>query len=237
MTRTCLVTGATGGIGAAVVRRMLTAGDRVIVAGRDQRRLAAMAETVAGSPGHVEILVADLGRPQAMAEAIGERLPRRLDVLVHSAGTVELAPIAGCTPRMWQDMLAVNLAGPAELTRLALPALRAATGQVVLVNSTAGLSANAGWGAYAASKFGLRALADALRVEEAPNGVRVTTVFPGRTATGMQAKVHRQEGRDYRPGDWIDPDSVAAAVLAALDAAADAVITEITVRPGPSRPN
>jgi short-subunit dehydrogenase len=103
---------------------------------------------------------------------------------------------------------------------------------VVFVNSGAGLSANAEWAAYAASKHGLKALADALRQEEHGNGVRVTTVYPGRTATPMQEKVHRQEGRPYDPSRWIDPESVATAALTALDLPRDAEITDLTVRPG-----
>jgi NADP-dependent 3-hydroxy acid dehydrogenase YdfG len=103
---------------------------------------------------------------------------------------------------------------------------------VIMVNSGAGLYAHAEWSAYAASKHGLKALADALRAEEHGNGVRVTSVYPGRTATPMQEKVHRQEGRDYDAARWIDPESVATAVLTALDLPRDAELTDLTVRPG-----
>jgi len=126
----------------------------------------------------------------------------------------------------------VNLIAPAELTRLFLPTLRVARGQVVFVNSGAGLRADAEWGTYAASKHGLRALADSLRAEEHAAGVRVTSVYPGRTATAMQQRVRSQEGLPYDPGAYIDPESVATAVLTALDLPRDAEITEITVRPG-----
>ena len=84
-----------------------------------------------------------------------------------------------------------------------LPALRAARGTVVFLNSGAGLVAHPEWSAYAASKFGLRAVADSLRAEEAGAGVRVTSVYLGRIATPMQQKVHEQEGKDYDPGDWV----------------------------------
>ena len=77
----------------------------------------------------------------------------------------------------------------AELTRLLLPALRAANGHVVLINSGAGLRANAGWGAYAASKFALRAFGDALRLEEP--ALRVTSIHPGRIDTDMQRDIIR----------------------------------------------
>ena len=103
----------------------------------------------------------------------------------------------------------------------------------MFVNSSAGLSANAEWSAYAASKHGLRALADSLRAEEADHGVRVTTVYPSRTATPMQQKVHGQEGRDYDASQWIAPDTVADTILHAIDLPADATIPDVTVRPGP----
>ena len=125
----------------------------------------------------------------------------------------------------------VNLLAPAVLTRLCLPALREARGTVVFVNSGAGLAAHPQWSAYAASKFGLRALADSLRAEEQPHGVRVTTVYPGRTATPMQQKVHAQEGKEYDPSAWVDPATVVDAILHVLDLPDDATISDLTIRP------
>ncbi len=104
---------------------------------------------------------------------------------------------------------------------------------MVFLNSGAGLVANPEWGAYAASKFGLRAVADALRDEEAGAGVRVTSVYLGRIATPMQAKVHEQEGRDYRPEDWGTPESAAASIVHVLDLPADVTISDIRLRPAP----
>ncbi|MGY0235112.1 SDR family oxidoreductase [Longispora urticae] len=223
-----LLTGATGGIGTLIARKLHDRGDNLFLLGRDGAALEALAKEFPGT----EVLVADVGRPADLAGELAGRLPGRLDALVHCAGAVELGPVAELGPDVWQTMLTVNLAGPAELTRLALPALRAAAGHVVLVNSGAGLAAHAGWSAYAASKFGLRGFADALRAEEHGNGVRVTSVYPGRTATAMQEKVHQQEGADYEPKEWIQPESVATAVLAALDLPRDAEVTDLTVRPG-----
>ena len=125
----------------------------------------------------------------------------------------------------------MNLTAPAVLTAHLLPALRAAHGTVVFVSSSAGLVANARWSAYAASKFGLRALADSLRAEEAGNGVRVTTVFPSRTATPMQEKVHEQEGRTYDASRWIRPATVVDSILHVLDLPPDATIPELVIRP------
>ena len=101
----------------------------------------------------------------------------------------------------------------------------------MFVNSGSGLHAHPDWSAYAASKHGLRALADALRGEEAGHGVRVSSIYPGRTATPMQELVHRQEGKEYDAGDWIQPATVVEAILHVLDLPRDATISDLTVRP------
>src|SRR5690606_15225197 len=95
------------------------------------------------------------------------------------------------------------------------------------------LTANPGWAAYAASKFGLRGFADALRAEEAPHGVRVTSAFPSRTATPMQAKVHAQEGKPYDPQAWMQATTVAQQVVNVIDLPRDATVTDLTMRTAP----
>ncbi|GEP46992.1 SDR family oxidoreductase [Microbacterium saccharophilum] len=228
MTQIHVLTGAGSGIGLAVARRLLDRGDRLIVVARDRRRASEVEAELPGS----RAVVADLSRPEQIAAAVAD-LPGHVDSVIHAAGIVDLGEVADAPLLSWTDQLTVNLVAPAELTRVLLPSIRAARGQVLFINSGAGLTAHPGWGAYAASKHGLKALADALRGEEAPHGVRVTTVYPGRTATPMQARVHEQEGRDYDPGAFIDPESVADAVMTALTLPRDAVISDLTVRPGP----
>ncbi|MFD3524625.1 SDR family oxidoreductase [Streptomyces sp. NPDC058653] len=226
---THLITGAGSGIGAAVARRLHERGDDLLLFARDAGR----AKELAGDFPGARTLVGDLATPDRLSWALSHQtLPDRLDSLLHFAGVVDLGPVAELTTKLWTGQLNVNLVAPAELTRLFLPQLRAAKGQVIFVNSGAGLNAHAMWGAYAASKHGLKALADALRQEERPHGVRVTSVYPGRTATPMQVKVHRQEGKEYDAPRWIDPESVATTILTALDLPRDAEINDLTVRPG-----
>jgi short-subunit dehydrogenase len=226
---THLITGAGSGIGAAVARRLLARGDDLVLLARDAGR----AKELAGEHPGARTLVGDLAAPDRLSWAFSHQsLPERVDSLLHVAGVVDLGQVGDLTPRTWRHQLDVNLIAPAELTRLFLPQLRAARGHVVFVNSGAGLLAHAEWSAYAASKHGLKALASALRAEEHAAGVRVTSVYPGRTATAMQEKVHRQEGRQYDPDRWIDPESVATTVLTALDLPRDAEVTDLTVRPG-----
>ncbi|MDP3967536.1 MAG: SDR family oxidoreductase [Nocardioides sp.] len=225
---THLVTGAGSGIGAAVARLLDARGDHLLLVARNEARAAVLAEAFP----RAEVLVADLADADGLAAALVDRLPDRLDSVVHSAGVVELGPVAEQDVSTWRHTLEVNLVAPAELTRLALPALRAARGHVVLVNSGAGHVAAPDWASYAASKHGLRALADSLRAEEQEHGVRVISVHPGRTATPMQQKVHAQEGKEYDPSAWTSPEAVATTVLHALDLPRDAALTEVRIRPG-----
>ncbi|MFF3255294.1 SDR family oxidoreductase [Actinacidiphila glaucinigra] len=224
-----LITGAGSGIGAVVAQRLLERGDELWLLARDAGR----AKELAGRFPGARTLVGDLAEPERLSWALGHQSPPdRLDSLLHIAGVVDLGQVGELTPKTWNRTLAANLVAPAELTRLVLPQLRLSRGHVVFVNSGAGLNAHAEWGAYAASKHGLKALADSLRQEEHANGVRVTSVYPGRTATPMQAKVHQQEGKAYDPSRWIAPESVATAILTALDLPRDAEINDLTIRPG-----
>lgn len=224
MTRTHLLTGAGSGIGELLARALLERGDEVLVVARSAQRAEEMAAALPGA----QPLVADLASPGSV-ESLD--LPGRLDSVVHAAGVVELGAVADLSVQAWSEQLQVNLVAPAVLTRVALPALRAARGTVVLVNSGAGLFAHPQWSAYAASKHGLRAFADSLRGEEAGHGVRVSSVYPGRTATPMQEKVHAQEGKEYDAADWVQPSTVVEAILHVLDLPGDATIPDLTVKP------
>ncbi|WP_454786553.1 SDR family oxidoreductase [Nocardia macrotermitis] len=153
----------------------------------------------------------------------------RLDVLVHNAGVADLGTIAESSVAQWRNTLEANVIAVSELTRLLLPALRAAKGHVVLINSGAGLRANPGWGVYAASKFALRAFGDALRLEEPE--LRVTSIHPGRIDTDMQRAIVAGEGHDYHPEQFLTAPTVARTVRTAIETPRDAHPTEIVLRP------
>jgi NADP-dependent 3-hydroxy acid dehydrogenase YdfG len=228
--RVVLVTGASGGIGRAIVTTLAGAGHQVIAVGRDPDRLPAGAG--------VRRVVADFAQPGKLAAAI-EPLGH-LDALVHCAGVSvpAIAAVAGTVPAAWQEMMAVNVMAAAELTRLALPALRRSRGHVVFLNSSLGVRAAAGWSAFAASKAALQELADSLRAEEAVNGLRVTTIFPGATATEQLRQVRAAFGRDYDPQLCLRPETVAATVAWVLAAAEDGYCSELSLlaAPGPDAP-
>lgn len=224
---THVLTGATSGIGAVLARSLAARGDRLVLVARNDATAAALDAEF----DRAQVLVADLGDPGTLNGLGRRQVDGPVDSLLHVAGAVELGPVSRLRLQDWDQQLAVNLTSPAVLTREFLPHLRASRGTAVFVNSSAGLTANADWSAYAASKFGLRAFADALRAEEVEHGVRVTTIYPSRTATPMQEKVHEQEGRTYDESRWISPETVVSTILHVLDLPADATIPEVSVRP------
>ena len=108
-----------------------------------------------------------------------------------------------------------------------LPAQR---GQIVFVNSSAGLTAPENLSQYAATKHALKAIADSLRKEVNEDGIRVLSVYLGRTATQLQARVHAMENRTYRPEDLMQADDVAAVIINALSLPRTAEVTDIQMR-------
>jgi NAD(P)-dependent dehydrogenase (short-subunit alcohol dehydrogenase family) len=213
-----MISGYTGGIGTAVADLLRSRGDEIIPVVRDRGKLGDEVKRV---------VQADLSRPETIAPGVEELGLTSLDALIHCAGVIRLGGVAGTPVESWTEQLNVNLVAPAELTRSVLPALRAAHGHVVFVNFWIGPAAKPGWSAYAASKFGLKALADALRGEEFKQGVSVTSVHPACVATDMQRGVRETFGMPYQPDHYIQPSTVAGAIRSALDAPPDARVTDI----------
>jgi NADP-dependent 3-hydroxy acid dehydrogenase YdfG len=228
-----VVVGATSDIGKALALRLAADGAHVCLLGRDPGTLEDLATTARGLTNKVFVQAVDLTCETSVREAVAE-LGRDLgavDILVLSAGVFamgshEQAPIDDLD-RQYQT----NVRGPYLLTQGLLPLLRACRGQVVFVNSTVGLEARAGVGQYASTQHALRAIADALRAEVNPDGVRVLNVYLGRTATARQARIFQQEGRPYSPALLIQPDDVAEIVVAALRLPRTVEVTAIRMRP------
>jgi short-subunit dehydrogenase len=222
-----LVTGASSGIGRAVALALSQQGVRLLLVGRREGVLREVADETSGATIVVADLATDHGR-----RVVTEALPSSLNVLVHSAGIHAREPVATTTGAAWTEMSAVNLHAPLLLTAACLPALRTARGHVVFVNSTASLQpVGAKSAAYAASKHGLRAATDALRQEVNADGIRVLSIYPGRTDTPMQDAILAQEGRVASPDALLRPEDVAAMILAALMLPSSAEVTDITLRP------
>jgi len=218
---TALITGASGGIGSAI-GTALSATHTLLLAGRPSDRLDAVAERLGATTFPLDLT--DPDEIESSCEVVDE-----LDVLVHNAGVSIPGHVAESDVDEWRATFAVNVFGAVKLTLALLPALRSARGQVVFINSGAGRKVSPGMASYSASKFALRAFADSLRDDE-PD-LRVTTVYPGRTDTGMQRELVAFEGGQYDPDNFLRPETVAAAVANAVATPPDGHVHEVVLRP------
>lgn len=228
-----VVTGASSGVGKAIALALAAKGARLCLVGRKLETLQAVASAAGGDGSQHRCYVADLaveGDVGRLLTSLAQDLAF-LDILVHGAGVIGRGSVETAGADVLDDQYRVNLRAPYVLTQGLLPALRARRGQVLFVNSSAGLAARAGASQYAASKHGLKALADGLREEVNPDGVRVLSLFLGRTASPMQAGVHAVEGKPYRPELLMQPEDVAEMAVHALALPRTAEVTDISMRP------
>jgi NADP-dependent 3-hydroxy acid dehydrogenase YdfG len=218
---TAMITGASGGVGSALAE-VLAPTHTLFLAGRPSSRLDEVATRFGATTWPLDL--ADTDEIPAAVEPIDS-----LDVLIHNAGVAFPGRVAESYVEEWRMTMEVNVIGAVALTLALLPALRAAGGHVVFINSGAGINASPGLASYTASKFALRGFADSLRNDEP--SLRVTSVHPGRIATAMQEGLVAYEGRDYDPSKFLSPDTVAKVVADAVNAPSDAHVNEVIVRP------
>jgi NADP-dependent 3-hydroxy acid dehydrogenase YdfG len=218
---TAMITGASRGLGAAIATALAPT-HTLFLAGRPSGELDAVAARFGATTWPVDL--ADVDGIEVAVEPIVE-----LDVLIHNAGAAYPARVAESSVDEWRATMQVNLLGPVALTLALLPALRAARGHVLFVNSGAGITASPGLASYSASKSALRSFADSLRADEP--SLRVTSVHPGRIATEMQEGLVAYEGGDYDPSRFLSVESVAKVIADAVQSPPDAHIHEVIVRP------
>lgn len=230
--RIALVTGASSGIGRAVSLELARAGAHLCAVGRNQ---AALAETVSAARRYSDATIFQIdltkeGDLQPLLQFLKNE--GRLDILVHCAGVILPNQMKHARVEDMDLQYATNVRAPYVLTQSVMDLLGAAGGQVVFINSSAGLTAKRPEiGQYAATKHALKALADSLREEVNPRGIRVLTLYLGRTATPMQKALLQQEGREYSPETLLQPEDVASVIVHTLMLPPTAEVTDISIRP------
>ena len=220
-TPTAMITGASGGLGSAIATALAPT-HTLFLAGRPSARLDEVAERLGATTWPLDL--EDLDAIPAAVEPIVE-----LDVLIHNAGVGLFGTLAESSINDWRTAFDVNVIGAVALTKAMLPALRRAGANIIFVNTTSGLNALPGRGAYSASKFALRAFADTLRAEEP--ALHVTSVFPGRIDTPMQQELVDFEGGTYDTSAYMRPETAARVIADTVNAPRDAHIHEVIVRP------
>jgi NADP-dependent 3-hydroxy acid dehydrogenase YdfG len=231
--RTAVITGGGCGVGAAVALALAEAGAGIVLIGRRLERLQSVAAEAQGFGAKAACYRSDLGCSFGQSELI-QQLRRdlpHLDILIQNAavygsGSFEQASLADFD-RHYQT----NVRAPYALAQAMLPMLKVRRGQVVFVNSSSGLAAKPMTAQYDSTKHALKAIADSLRAEVNEHGVRVLTVYLGRTSTEMQERIHRLQGKSYRPELLLQPADVASVIVNVLSIPHTAEVTDIHIRP------
>lgn len=237
-----LVTGAGSGIGRAVALQLAAQGLRVSLAGRRAAPLEAVQDEIAGAGGSASVHADfDVRDERTIERGVADAIARHGDVaiLVNCAGQAPSAPFDSTTRSLWDDVLAVNLTGAYQVTKLVLPSMRRRPfGRIVNIASTAGLIGYPYVSAYCAAKHGLIGLTRALALELAKTSITVNAVCPGFTDTPLLDTaidaINRKTGRSVEDsratlsksnpqGRLVQPAEVAAAVRFLIDPATSSV--------------
>lgn len=227
-----VVSGASGGIGGAIAAAFARQGAVLCMLGRNVDRLRARAENLRASSPRVDIYPCDLSQ-HSQIEAVQSYVMKqygRADILVHCGGSIGHGKVVDTPLSVLDHLYETNVRGPMMLTQMLLPLLQTPRGQIVFINSSAGLTARPNVGFYSAMQHACKALADSLRDEVNADGVRILSVYPGRTATPRIQDLHAKEGRPYRPELMLQPEDIASAVLNAVTLPWTAELMDIRIR-------
>lgn len=231
--KTAVITGASSGIGAAIALCLAEEGAKLRLVGRNSAALEAVAQGARKNSPQVLTYQADLSTDEGL-EKLKTALKLdcdSLDVLVHSAGIIVIGPFETASPADFDRQYRTNVRAPYVLTQALLPMLRTHHGSVVFINSSVGLATRSNISQYSATKHALKAVADSIRAEVNSDGVRVLSVYPGRTASPQQAAIHMAEGKTYCPELLMQPADVARILVDALKVNHTAEVTDISIRP------
>lgn len=237
MKKIVLITGATSGIGEACARKFAQNGDKVILTGRNQVRMTAIADELKAQGAEVLTLMFDVRDREAARQAI-ESLPaewQEIDVLVNNAGlALGLEPEFEGNSDDWEGMIDTNIKGLLTMTRLIVPGMVARDrGHVINMGSVAGDAAYAGGNVYCATKAAVKALSDGLRIDVANTAVRVTNLKPGLVETNFSnIRFHGDEERAANVYKGIKPltgDDIADVAVYAANAPAHVQIAEVLI--------
>jgi len=237
MNKIVLITGATSGIGLACARKFAENGDKLILTGRNEERLAEIRRELTGKGTEVLTLAFDVRDREAAARCLGS-LPEQwqaIDVLVNNAGlALGLEPEYAGSFDDWETMIDTNIKGLLTMTRLIVPGMvERDRGHIINVGSVAGDAAYAGGNVYCATKAAVKALSDGLRIDVANTAIRVTNLKPGLVETNFSnIRFHGDRDRAANVYKGIKPltgDDIADVAVYAANAPAHVQIAEVLI--------
>ncbi len=228
-----VVTGAGSGIGKAIATALANEGASVCLVGRTQSKLEETANSISESMSRPVLYPIDLTVDDEMDRLL-EDFSRRytsLDILVLCAGEISHGNVSEAPLDAFDALYRANVRAPYRLIQLLLPLLKAHRGQIVVMNSSVGLRAPANVSQYSATHHAMKAVTDSLRNEVNTDGIRVLSIYPGRTATPRQELIYEKSGQDYKPDLLLQPEDIASVVIHSLTLPWTAEVTDINIRP------
>jgi NADP-dependent 3-hydroxy acid dehydrogenase YdfG len=244
---TALVTGASGGIGAATARSLAAQGAHLALVARRKDRLDDIAGQIRATGGTALVIEADITDQTQAAAAVEQTVQTfgGLDALVNNAGIMLLGPAESAPVEEWDRMLAINVQGLLYITHAALPHLLAAAGSergtadIINVSSLAGRVPIAGSAVYSLTKTGVNAFTEALRQEVTGRHVRVSLIEPGPVATELFTHIRPEileAGREaFADATLLHAEDIADTITYVVTRPARVVMSEILVRPDGSQ--
>ena len=184
-------------------------------------------------PDRAKLMVWDMSVAEKLRD-LAQHISREcdsIDVLVHAAGLYTRGSAERMTAEEVQTVWTVNALAPFLLTAALAPLLRASNADVVYINSSIAQRAVSGLSAYGASKDALKSCVDSLRAELNQDGVRLSSIYPGRTATAMQEEIFRTEQRAYEPDLLLQPETIADVAVGIMSLPRTAEVTDVYLRP------
>jgi len=231
--KVAVVTGASQGIGRAIALRLAEEGAHVVLVARNLERLSQVQIEAEASGGVASCEQADLRESTSIAglvDRVRERYPP-VAILINCGGGYARGEWRSAPADVFDDLLDTNVGGVYRLTQGLLSGLLAEEGDIVFVNSTVVYSDGANVSQFSATQHALIGLADSLRAEVNNAGVRVLSVYVGRTATPRQEEIFSAEGRQFTPERLLQPDDVAEIIVDCLKLSATAEVTDLRIRP------
>jgi NADP-dependent 3-hydroxy acid dehydrogenase YdfG len=225
-----MVTGASGGIGGAIANHLSGHGATVILVGRNVDKLQHVAATLSGDCVAIRADLTQESEILSLVDTVEARFGR-LDILVHCAGAIWHEKLTTAPAEMLDMQYVSNVRGPYVLTQRLLEALARPRGQIVFINSSTGLQPSSIAGQFSMTQHAFKAMADVLRDNINELGIRVMSVYPGRTATPRIEALSGEHSLDYRPELLLQPEDIASVVVNALELPWTAEVTDIRIRP------
>jgi NADP-dependent 3-hydroxy acid dehydrogenase YdfG len=227
-----VITGVTSGIGLEISLLLLKEQAIVYMIGRNFQKLRKIISNSYTDLSNINFIQADITKDQDIDKIVKTiKKENKIDYLIHGAGVISIGLMLENPIENLDRQYMVNVRAPYLITQKLLPQIKNANGEIIFLNSTAGIDTKEGQCQYSATKFALKAIADCLRKEVKKDSIKVLSIYIGGTASPMQKVVQESKGNVYDPENFMPSHEIAEIVLLELKKSKTTMITDMTIKP------